>query len=113
MIEDRVTDIERLHPQQRHVLRVSPSRKPEFVGGIEDMDVFWLQYPTSVIVKLSSETGDCWWLRAREQNAKWNKGDSVTRKSPPTAEQLELALTMCRCFAQGGRLPEWDEGVTA
>ena len=113
MIEDRITDIERLHPQQRHVLRASPSRKPEFVGSIEDMDVFWMQNPASIMVKFSSRTGDCWWLRAQEQNAKWNGGHSVTRKSPPTAEQLELALTMCRCFAQGGRLPEWDEEVTA
>lgn len=113
MTEDRVMEIERLHPQQRHTLKTSPSRKPEFVGSIEDIDVFWMQNPATVMVKFSSKTGDCWWLWVREQDARWNTGHSVIRTTPPTAEQLELALAMCRCFAQGGRLPEWDEEVTA
>lgn len=111
MTEDKIMDIKRLHPQQRHVLRASPSRKPEFIGSIEDMDVFWMQKPPSIMVKFSSKTGDCWWLRAQEQGARWNTGHSVIRKQAPTAEQLELALTMCKCFAQGGRLAEWDDEV--
>lgn len=109
--EEEVVEIWDLHPQQRHVLKVSPSHKPEFIGSIKDMDVFWLQNPATVMVKFSSRTGDCCWKRAQERNARWEGGHSVSRKQAPTAEQLELALTMCKCFAQGGRLPEWDDEV--
>lgn len=111
MTTDIVAKIESLHPQQRHALKTYPSRKPEFVGSIEDMDVFWMLDPPSIMVKFSSQTGNCYWRLAQERNARWESGHSVSRKQAPTAEQLELALTMCKCFAQNGRLPEWDEEV--
>lgn len=112
MTTEIVATIEGLHPQQRHALKTYPARKPEFIGSIEDMDVFWMLDPPSIMVKFSSRTGDCCYIRAQAQNALWESGHSVSRKQAPTAEQLELALTMCKCFAQNGRLPEWDEGVT-
>jgi hypothetical protein len=111
MSRGSATHIESLHPQQRHTLKTFPERKPEFVGNIEDMDVFWLQGPPTVIIKFSGRDGDCWWLRAQEPDAVWSQGYRSGVRAAPTAEQLELALVMCKCFAQTGRLPEWDEEV--
>lgn len=79
----------------------------EFIGQLENMDVFWLPGRQIVMMKFSSKPGDAYTL-----TPDGTLMQSYAARAPmPSKEEQELVLAMCRCFAQEGRPPEWDEAV--
>lgn len=103
----------RKHPLQRFdvVLSSAPDRARyntyEFIGQLEDMDVFWVPGRQLVLIKFSSEPGDAYSLPPDGIFMK----SYATKRPVPSEETRELILAMCRCFAQEGRPPKWDEGM--
>ena len=111
-----LSTIQNIHPQQRYALVTNRDRKPEFVGSIGNIDVFWMQHPATTMLKFSSQAGNCYyrhWLPEGQEKTVWTRGHSVTTGYSPTAEEFDLAVAMCKCFVQGGRLPEWEEELGA
>jgi hypothetical protein len=100
----------KVHNQQRYDVHTNPNRGVEFVGSMGNADVFWLTNPTRALVKFGDAAGDSYWCSvAHGEPLSWTRGHNVRASLPQ--EQRDLAIVMCRCFAQTDRPPEWDEVV--
>jgi hypothetical protein len=97
----------KVHNQQRYEVTVGDHRRLEFIGGMEDADVFWLPDRMRILVKFSSRLHDSYYCSLiNGEPGMWTRGERAVRGL--TQEQRDLALAMCKCFAQENRPPEWD-----
>jgi hypothetical protein len=73
----------------------------EYLGAIEDYDVLWLPGAARILLKCSNKAGDNWRIQMPTQEL--TLGHLGSRKTRPSAEQIDLAVAMATCFAQAGR----------
>jgi hypothetical protein len=89
----------KIHPAQRY--NVSMLGVYEYLGALEGYDVLWRPEAARILLKCSNRAGDNWRIQMPTQ--KLVMGYSVTSRTEPTAEQIDLAVAMATCFAQAGR----------
>lgn len=102
------------HPQQRTRFVASDVLKVEFIGSVEDYDIFHMMNPTPITYVKGIHGGQWNYIwNAQKWQDDWDirLRRSVPKPPPTSEENVQTILNMVRCFAVA--LPDKFREVTS